>query len=97
MDMPFYFILLLHSLPPPGLLHTTVCVLLRGWSEGSCPQVLLHTCDSGKEIPEPLLLMLPHLTASQSLEGLLCICSKVPLNPPPSLSIWLVADLFGIP
>lgn len=69
MDTPFYFILLLHSLPPPGLLHTTVCVMLRSWSEGSRPQVLLHTCDSGKEIPEPLLLVLPHLTPSPVFEG----------------------------
>lgn len=69
MDMPFYFILLLHSLPPPGLLHMTICVLLRSWSESSCPQVLLHTCDSSKEIPEPLLAVLPHLTPSPVFGG----------------------------
>lgn len=47
----------------------TVCVMLGSWSEGSCPQVLLHTCDFGKEIPEPLLLVLPHLTPSPVFEG----------------------------
>ena len=100
----FYFVAPLSPTSRP-FAHDCV-VLLRGWSEGGCSRVLLHTCDSGREIPEPcdsgreipkpLLLVLPHLTASQSLEGLLCICSKVPLNSP-SLSIWLVADLFGIP
>lgn len=57
------------SLPPPGLLHTTVCVMLKRWSEGSCRKVFVHTCNSGKEIPEPLLLLLRHLTPSPVIGG----------------------------
>lgn len=63
--------------------------MLRRWSEGSCWQVLLHTCNSGEEIPELSLLLL-HLAPPRVIVGSFPFWAFVQECPwSSSLTIWL--------